>query len=184
MKQALGMLELISIAGGVRTCDDTLKAASVTLLRASTVCPGKYMLLISGDIGSVHAALDAGEACAGHHLADRLELANVHPQLIPAINATTQVAPPSSAAIGVIEFYSISSAIVAADLAAKAANIELIEVKIGYAIGGKGVVVLTGEVGDVHSAVEAGCAAAKESGLFIHSVVIPRPDKRLFESLL
>ena len=57
MKLAIGMVELNSIARGIETCDYMVKAAQVDLLRASTVCPGKYLVLISGDTGDVKASM-------------------------------------------------------------------------------------------------------------------------------
>ena len=48
---AIGMVELNSIARGIETCDYMVKAAQVDLIRSSTVCPGKYMVLIAGDTG-------------------------------------------------------------------------------------------------------------------------------------
>lgn len=84
-------------------------------------------------------------------------------------------------AIGVVEFYSIASAIKAADAAAKAAQVTLIEVRTGYAVGGKGYFTLTGDVGAVRAAV---AAAEKQSELYIGSTVIPRPSKQVLESLL
>ena len=50
---AIGMVELNSIARGIETCDYMVKAAQVDLIRSSTVCPGKYMILIAGDTGDV-----------------------------------------------------------------------------------------------------------------------------------
>lgn len=110
---------------------------------------------------------------------DTLLLPNVHPQLIPAISGTTQV--PEKGAVGVLEFYSVASAIVAADVAAKAASITLIEVRIGYAIGGKGYVTLTGDVGAVREAV---AVASREAELLVGTAVIPRPSAQLYESLI
>ena len=40
MNNALGMLELGSIAAGIEACDFMVKAARVDLLRAVTLCPG------------------------------------------------------------------------------------------------------------------------------------------------
>ena len=103
----------------------------------------------------------------------------MHEQLIPALTGTVSVEEPG--AVGVLEFYSVASAILAADEAAKAANITLIEVRIGYAIGGKGFVTLTGDVGAVRAAV----AAAKQGkDLYVESTVIPRPSPQVFQSLL
>ncbi|MBS5150054.1 MAG: BMC domain-containing protein [Butyricicoccus pullicaecorum] len=179
MATAIGMVELSSIARGIETCDYMVKAATVELLRASTVCPGKYMIIIAGDTGDVRASMAEGCKRGGEMVVDTLMLPNAHEQLIPAISMTNQV--EAGGAVGVLEFYSIASAIVAADVAVKAASVTLIEVRTGYAIGGKGFVTLTGDVGAVRAAVEA---ARKEAELLVETTVIPRPDKKLFDALL
>jgi microcompartment protein CcmL/EutN len=179
MSKAIGMVELNSIARGIETCDYMVKAAQVDLIRSSTVCPGKYMVIIAGDTGDVTASMNEGKKRGGACVVDTLLISNVHPQLIPAISMTTHV--EERGAIGVLEFYSVASAILAADRAAKAANITLIEVRIGYAIGGKGFVTLTGDVGAVRAAV---AAASEEAELLVNTTVIPRPSPKLFDSLL
>lgn len=179
MRTAIGMVELNSIAKGIETCDYMVKAAQVELIRSSTVCPGKYLILIAGDTGDVRASMKEGEKRGGECVVDTLLLPNVHPQLIPAISMATQT--PPLGAVGVLEFYSVASAITAADVAAKAANITLIEVRIGYAIGGKGYVTLTGDVGAVRAAV---AAASRDAQLLVGTTVIPRPAKQVFDSLL
>lgn len=179
MATAIGMVELTSIARGIETCDYMVKAAQVDLLRSSTVCPGKYMIIVGGETGDVRAAMAEGIKRGGELVVDTLMLPNVHEQLIPAISMTNQV--DVRGAVGVLEFYSIASAIIAADVAAKAANITLIEVRTGYAIEGKGFVTLTGDVGAVRAAVEA---ARKDAELLVEPTVIPRPDKKLFDALL
>ena len=179
MRTAIGMVELNSIARGIETCDYMVKAAQVELIRSSTVCPGKYLVLIAGDTGDVRASMAEGIKRGGECVVDTLLIPNVHPQLIPAVSMTTQ--PPAMGAVGVLEFYSVASAILAADMAAKAANITLIEVRIGYAIGGKGYVTLTGDVGAVRAAV---AAATRDAQLLVGTTVIPRPAKQLFDSLL
>lgn len=179
MATAIGMVELTSIARGIETCDYMVKAAQVDLLRSSTVCPGKYMIIVGGETGDVRAAMAEGIKRGGELVVDTLMLPNVHEQLIPAISMTNQV--DVRGAVGVLEFYSIASAIIAADVAAKAANITLIEVRTGYAIEGKGFVTLTGDVGAIRAAVEA---ARKDAELLVETTVIPRPDKKLFDALL
>lgn len=179
MRNAIGMIELSSIARGIEVCDFMLKAAQVELIRSSTVCPGKYMIIISGDTGDVRASMNEGKKHSREYMVDSLMIPNIHPQLIPALTAVTQV--PKTGAIGVIEFYSVASAINAADVIAKAAQVTLMEVRIGFAIGGKGFVSFTGEVGAVRAAI---AAAEKSSELYVHSTVIPKPSPRLYETLL
>ena len=89
--------------------------------------------------------------------------------------------PGEIEAVGVIEYFSVASAIMAADVAVKAANVRLIEIRIGFAIGGKGFVTLTGDVGSVRAAV---AAAAKEEALLVSKTVIPKPSRQLVEKLI
>lgn len=83
-----------------------------------------------------------------------------------------------------MEFYSITAAVYAADAAVKAAEVELIEVRLGSGIGGKSFVTLTGDVAAVGEAVKAGVAAGTQRGLLVGDVVIPNPRREIFESLL
>lgn len=179
MALAIGMVELSSIARGIETCDFMVKASRVELLRASTVCPGKYIIIVGGDTGNVRAAMREGKLRAAQYIVDELFLPNIHEQLIPAIALTSHV--EERGAIGVMEFFSIASAITAADVAAKAANVTLIEVRTGFAVGGKGFVTLTGDVGAVRAAVET---ATKDAELLVETAVIPHPAEKLFDTLL
>ncbi len=179
MGTAIGLVELTSIARGIETSDYMVKAAKVDLIRASTICPGKYVTIVAGETGDVKAAMAEGTKQGGEFVVNTLMLPNVHPQLIPALSMTSQV--PQGGAVGVLEFFSVASAIIAADVAAKAANVTLIEVRMGFAIGGKGFVTLTGDVGAVREAV---AAASRDAELLLNTCVIPRPAPQLFESLM
>ena len=64
MKRAIGLVELRSIARGMSTTDKMLKAANVELLRAHVVCPGKYIILIAGNISNVRTAVEVGQEVA------------------------------------------------------------------------------------------------------------------------
>lgn len=179
MAKAIGMIEFLSIARGIETCDLMVKAAQVEILKSSTVCPGKYIVIISGETGDVEAAMEIGKKNAAQCMVDSLLIPNIHEQVIPAITMTNEV--KDIGALGVIEFYGVASAITAADIAVKAADITLIEVKTGYAIGGKGVVIFTGDVGAVKAAMSA---ATLKAELLCGTTVISRPSKKLFEALL
>ncbi|QHI72620.1 BMC domain-containing protein [Aminipila terrae] len=179
MANAVGMIELNSIARGIEVCDYMIKAAQVNVLRASTVCPGKYMVVIGGETGAVEASMKDGLGRSGPCAVDTLLIPNIDDQVIPAIYMTNPV--EVLGALGVLEFYSIASAITAADIAAKAANVTLIEVRMGFAIGGKGMVTFTGDVGAVKAAV---AAVQNTVELMVGSTVIPRPAPKLLESIL
>ncbi len=58
MSQAIGILELTSIAKGMEAGDAMLKSASVHLLVSKTICPGKFLLMLGGDVGAVQQAIE------------------------------------------------------------------------------------------------------------------------------
>ncbi len=182
MAKTLGMLELNSVAKGIETVDNMLKAAQVQLLQARPVCPGKYIVLIAGDVGAVDAALRSGREIGGAFIVDSLRISNLHPQVIQAIQATEDIEKRDT--VGVMEYFSLTAAILGADDAAKAADIALIEIRLGIGIGGKSFVTLTGDIGAVKTAVEAGGRNAKEEGMLVASTVLPSINQKVWNFLL
>ncbi|MCR5485420.1 MAG: BMC domain-containing protein [Clostridiales bacterium] len=179
--ETIGFLELNSIAKGVEAADAILKAAEVELIFAKPVCPGKYNILFTGEVAAVTASLEAGERLGGEHVIDQVVIPMVHPQVIDAINLSTE--PTDVNAVGVMEFYSITAAVYAADAAVKAADVTLMDVRLGTGIGGKSFVVLTGDVAAVSEAVKAGVNKGEAQGQLISEVVIPNPRREIFDSL-
>ncbi len=179
---AVGVIELCSVAKGFEVGDALLKTAGSDLVEAHSVCPGKFIVIIAGDTANVESSLQRGLGLAGDAFVDKLLIPNAHPQLFPAIRGTSDI--PALDALGVIETFSAAAAVAAADAAAKKADIKLIDVRLANALGGKGYVTLTGSVGAVRSAVNGGCQAIKKDGLLIRRVVIPSPHPGLRKSIL
>lgn len=180
--ETIGILECSSIAKGVEAADAILKAAEVSLLYAKPVCPGKYTVLVYGDVAAVQAALEAGERTADSFLVDSVVIPRVHPQVVQAINLSAE--PPEQNAVGVMEFFSVTAAVYAADAAAKAAEVTLLDVRLGVGIGGKSFAVVTGDVSAVEEAVQCGMAEGERRGLAVSSAVIPHPRQEIFSALL
>lgn len=181
MMETIGFLELNSIAKGVEVADIVLKTAAVSLIFSRAGCPGKYYLLFCGEVAAVKASLEAGEALGGEHVVDSCVIARVHPQVIRAINMTNL--PEQMRAVGVMEFYSVTASIYSADAAVKAADVDLVDVRLGTGIGGKSYVILTGEVAAVSEAVSAGVNTPNAEGMLVSSVVIPSPHAELLDCL-
>lgn len=154
---SLGLLELSSIAAGVRAADEVVKAASVELVDAVPVSPGKFLVVFTGDVAAVEASLAAGRRAAEDHRVDELLLARVHPDVAPALAGKAGRAVAPGTALGIVETMSVASAVVGADAAAKAASVRLLEIATGRGIGGKGFFTVAGDV----AAVQAACAAAE-----------------------
>ena len=180
--QAVGCLETSSIASGILAADAMLKAAKVDLLSANPICPGKYLIIVGGAVAEVTAAVAAGSQIASDNLVDEIVIPNVHAQVLAAFTATTF--PKNILAIGMIETFSTAASIIAGDQAVKSAQVDLLEIRLARAMGGKGYVLLTGEVAAVNAALEAGVLAARGQGLLLGSTVIPAPHPDLVRSLL
>ncbi|NOX89876.1 MAG: BMC domain-containing protein [Calditrichaeota bacterium] len=179
---AIGIVETSSIAKGYEVADAVLKRADVEIVVNRTICPGKYMVLISGDVDAVNASIEIGVKTGAHTVVDYFIIPNVHPDVFPAISGVSRL--PEIQALGVIEGFSVASIIEAADAAVKAAEVKLINVHLAMAIGGKGYVTLTGEVGAVQAAVDAGAAVIEKKGLLVEKVVIPSPRKEIIEEYI
>ena len=177
---ALGFLETSSIASGIEATDAMMKKANVELLLTTIVPRGKYLVMVGGPVADVESALLAGRETAGQTVVDEFLIQGVHPQLPAAIKGRVPVSRLD--AVGVIETKEVASAIFAGDAAVKAADVTLIEAR--NQPGGKGLVVLTGDVGAVLAAVAAGRAAVKKEGMLVGSVVIPAAHEALKRSLL
>lgn len=181
MMDALGMNEVMSIPTGFLVCDTMLKAANVTLVSSGCVCAGKHYTVVSGEVAAVRAAVEAGREMASGVLVDSLVIANIDKSVAPAIMACTDTENLKS--VGVMETYSLCAAIHAADAAAKAADIRLLEVRLGRGLGGKSFILLTGEVAAVEAAVDAAETLEETQGLMGRSVVIPAPHPDLLRSM-
>jgi microcompartment protein CcmL/EutN len=182
VKNSIGLIELSSIAAGFVVSDAMLKAADVELVLARTICSGKYMVLIRGDVAAVQSAVEAGCSAGDFSVIDTFVIPNVDPSIFPAIAGHTGV--EALEAMGIVESFSVASLIEAADAAAKAANVKLIEVRLAMALGGKAFVTLTGTVSAVRSAVDAGAAVVSGKGLLVNKVVIPNPRPELLTEII
>jgi ethanolamine utilization protein EutM len=85
-------------------------------------------------------------------------------------------------AIGLVETKGLTALVEATDAMAKAANVQILKrVSIG---GGLVTTVVSGDVGSVRAAVEAGAQAATQVGELVSSHIIPRPADGLIEAYL
>ncbi|MEA3307223.1 MAG: BMC domain-containing protein [Elusimicrobiota bacterium] len=180
--KSIGGVEVSSIAKGLEVADAMLKTSNVTLLLSRSICSGKYIALISGDVGSVKSSVDAGVKKAAHSIVDSFMVPNIHPDVFPAISQSVEV--DKLEALGIIEAFSISVLIEAADAAAKAATIKLIEVRLAMALGGKAFVTFTGSIAATQTAADAGADIVGKRGLLVEKVVIAKPREELLKELL
>ncbi len=181
MIYAVGVIELKSIPVGVEACDDALKASGVRLISAHPSCPGKYEILVTGSIADVQTAIEHVKEKFTYYVLDATLMGRIDQAVITALmGAQPEV---EHGALGIIETYTGASIIKAADAAVKAAKVDIVDLRLSRGMGGKGVVMLTGEVGDVTAAVEAGSDYAIRQGLFSSKSIMAAPHEDLWEHL-
>jgi microcompartment protein CcmL/EutN len=175
---ALGLLELGSIAAGVRVTDEILKTAHVHLLEAVPISSGKFLAVFVGGVAEVEASLRAGRGVAGDAVVDELLLAHVHPDVLPAVGRREREVEVEDA-LGIVETRTVAAAIVGADAAAKAARVRLVEIGAGRGIGGRGYFTLCGDVASVSAAAEAGRRLIEPRGHHVRTEVLAGPHPEL-----
>ena len=91
MNKALGMVEFKTVSSGMRAADRMVKTAEVDIIQADTVCPGKYIALISGELSAVKAAVEAASVADPEQLIDSFTLGNPHDSIFGALYGANEI---------------------------------------------------------------------------------------------
>ncbi|MDO5536125.1 MAG: BMC domain-containing protein [Desulfovibrionaceae bacterium] len=175
----LGVVESRGIAAGAELADGMVKAGQVELIRAGTICSGRFLIFVSGDRAAVEAAVSSASE-SGRPLAGSFVISHISPLVMAALKrAPAQIL---GTAVAVVECRNVSSGVVAADRAVKRSDVQIARFVAGQGINGKSYFVLTGDVAAVREASDA----ARESlgGHLLDLVVIPAPDPAVARALI
>lgn len=181
MNPALALIEFDSIAVGIEAGDAMVKRAPLGLIQSGTVQPGKYIVLIAGDVASVEESLAAGSDLGGDAIVDTVFLPDIHPEVVAAMQGGRDFG--EGEALGVIETRTVAAVIGAADAAVKGAAVTAAQIEMADGLGGKGYVLFGGVLSEVEAAVAAGVAALNGPQL-IASVVIPQLHDEMREDVV
>ena len=181
MYKAIGVIELKSIPKGVEAADSALKSAGIEMVSAHPACPCKYEIVLTGSISDVSVAVEHVVNRFDGYVIDSSVMGRIDEQVIRALFGTQ--AGERRGSLGLVETYSAASAIRAADIAVKTAKVEIYDLRVSRGMGGKGVVMITGEVGDVTAAVEAGANYAKGVSTLSSYTVIAAPHEELWKQM-
>jgi microcompartment protein CcmL/EutN len=179
---SLGMIETSNVVRGLEAADAMLKAAPVELVLNRSICSGKYMVLVRGEVGAVRASVAAGADVAADALVDEMVLPHAHPALAPALGNVCQ--PGRLDALGIVETFSVATMLEAADGACKTSPIAVMELRLAMALGGKAFLTFTGQVAAVRAATDNAAAIARRRGMLVDSTVIAQPRPEIVRELL
>jgi microcompartment protein CcmL/EutN len=167
---AIAVIELGSIAAGAYAADKMAKRASIDLLHAGTVQPGKYLILVGGGTAEVEESYREGMQAASAEILDEVFLPQVDRQVVEALDGARQYARYES--LVVLETSTMAAIVRATDAAAKSAQIEVAELRLGRGLGGRGLAILIGQRTDVEAAAEiAARSLAGRDVTLCHSII-------------
>jgi len=174
---ALAVIELGSIARGHRVADAMCKRAPVRLLRADAISPGKFVVLVEGDVAAVDESFRVGADVAADRAVDTLFLPQPHAALWPALAGEAN-ASAGVESLGIVETTTVAATVRAADAAVKAARVRITEMQLGRGIGGKAFFTVTGPLAEVEAAVDA-AVGVLDAALVHTTEIIPAPHADL-----
>ena len=181
MYKAIGVIELKSMPKGVEAADAALKSAGVEMVSSHASCPGKYEIILTGSISNVTSAVNHVTAKFEGFVIDSSIMGRIEEQVISALFGTHVSEQEGS--LGLIETFSAASAIKAADIAVKTARVSIYDLLVSRGMGGKGIVILTGEIGDVTAAVDAGSKYAQGEAMLSSYSIIAAPHEELWRQM-
>ncbi len=177
---AIGMIETNSIARGIVVHDVMLKKAQIDVVQSNSICPGKYVVFIAGLTADVEEAMEDGLHYGGQAVIDHLIIPNVSETIFPAIIGGNQ--DLEIEAVGIVETFSVASAVVLADMAVKRTNVRLLDLRLAQGLGGKAYFIITGAIHAVEDSAEHVREAA-EPGMLTNIELLPAPHDGLKNSI-
>lgn len=181
MEYALGMVEYKNIAMGITITDQMVKTAQVTIVKSLITCPGKYMVIIRGRLSAVQAAIETSETYS-ELIADHFILGNPHESIFEAFDGHYQLAKEE--ALGILETSNVPCLIEAADTISKTARCHILKIKMARELGGKALVLFSGEVAAVEASMKAAVKFVSEKDKLVSHSVIASPDPLIWESII
>lgn len=171
MQPAIALIEFDSIAIGVRAGDAMVKRAPVDVTYAGTVHPGKYLVLVGGDVACVEESYAAGLAAGDDAVLDRIFLPSAHPEVVRYLRGMR--GRVTGEALGIVETRTVAATLGAADRGLKGAEVDLVELKLADRLGGKAYCMFSGTLADVEAAVEIAVDRLEDPSTLVAQVVIP-----------
>lgn len=181
--EALALLELCSLARGLRCLDALVKKAPVTVLEANLIEPGRFLILFAGGVAEVEESYAEAAAVGAGDVVDRMLLFDAHPDLVAGLRGAEQLASADEMdCLGVIEGRRVASTLRACDRSLKDAYVTLAGLRITGGLGGKAYYLVYGAQHDVEAALEVGAAQLGEH--LCRAERIARPHEEMVAWLL
>jgi len=180
-KGNIAVVEFKSISRGLIVTDAMIKAANVSLVLGTTLCPGKYLTIVEGNVAAVEKAQDTADRLGGRQVFSSFVVSGINKEVVEAISGNT--AKPLKDSIGIIEGIQMANLINAADISLDSAEVEIVELRLGKGCGVNSFYIITGSLASVDEACINAVNFLSERGALLAFRVIANPDKDLLRWL-
>ena len=180
MADTLGVLETRTIASGVLLLDAMLKAAEVSLLRASPICSGRYLIQLFGDRAAVASSMEAAVALGRPVVASCL-LSGLDARVFAALRGLAP-GPLTGGAVGLVECGTATAGIQAADIGVKSGDVNLSRLVLAQGINGKSYLIFGGTEAAVQASLDA--VTSEMGRRVLDTALLNRPDPMVVEALI
>ncbi|SHJ56711.1 BMC domain-containing protein [Hathewaya proteolytica DSM 3090] len=181
MRDALAIVELSSVSKGYEIADRMLKIADLDVIMCKSICPGKFLIALTGYVADVEMALNEVNHIEDKHVLSNFIITNPHEDIINSISKK-YISKKISKAIGIVEHSSVAYSIKYLDCILKYCNVNLVKFVPGNLVGGKGYFIISSELSNVQEAVDYALKNIGRNKL-INISVIPAPSEELLKSI-
>ena len=140
-----------------------------------------FLILIGGNVASVNEAYTEGLSIGEGSVVDSVILPDVHLQVHNAILGDRLSC--NGDGIAICETRSVASIIRSADAAVKGANVDIVEMRLADALGGKGFVVFSGKVEDLESAIMIAKESLVSQDILVGVTIIPKVHQGIAQQI-
>ena len=177
MDSSIGLFEFYSISDGLKMTDIILKSSNVQIHKNEIICPGKYTLLVKGELKAVSNAVTRAKSENMITMLKAELISDISNKVFEAINRNVVLEKADS--VGVLETKNYVISLVLADLMIKSANITIQKIPDRLGIFGKGLIIYSGSTSEVSSA-HYSALASKVADNIISSNIIHKPSFNYF----
>lgn len=182
MGMAIGLAEFKSIAKGMEMTDKMTKKSDIKIVENKIVCVGKFFVVISGDVSDVQSAIDV----VVDSVDNGLVAAKVIPSLMDGVaeKVNAKISRDDINALGIIESKDIASGFYCANYIKKFSDVELLRISMSFGMGGKALVIFTGDLSSVQSGLDVARERVSDPSKLVEAVVIASPSKEFIDNFL
>lgn len=180
-KSNIAVVEFKSVARGISVTDSMVKAAKVNLVLSTTLCPGKYLTVMEGEVSALKDVVKIANELGGRHVYSSQVISGINIKVIDAIGGKLYPLQPD--AIGIIESFQMANLVYSADVSVDSAEVEFVDFRLARGCGVNSFYIITGTFSSVTEAVRNAVSFLGESGSVVAHKILPNPDREVWRWL-